>query len=163
MKKRFRESGILDKLVGAVMDILPLVCAFFIVTWAGRAYAEGYGLFVQKPLDKSAEAHTEMVTITQKDADSALAVGTILENQHLIGSRFAFALKSRLSGYDGTILPGTYILSSDMTAEELLRRISVKPGTDPASQGENTEAQSPEGGAEEGRPAAKENKDVWGQ
>ena len=167
MKKANREAGILETLIGVLMDALPIVCAFFIVTWAGAAYTEGYGLFVQKGMDRSGSAHTEIVEVTEEEASSALAVGRVLEKQDLIRSRFAFAIKSKLSGYDGLILPGQYVLSSDMTAEEILQKISTKTakaGTESGGAAAGGEDEQEEGSrSRESDDAEKENKDVWGQ
>lgn len=159
-KKRIRLSDMLEMLIGFLMDILPIVCAVLIVLGAGKAYTEGYGLFVQQGKDRPGEGHTEMVTITEEEAGSLLGVGTRLEKQELVGSRFFFALKTRLSGYEGKILPGTYILSSDMTAEQILERISVDPAAETEGD-ESTEASESGGGESSGEQ--KENRDVWGQ
>ena len=154
-----REGRLFETIIGFAMDLLPILCAVFIVTWAGRAYAEGYGIFVQTPRDKAWEAHTEIVVITEEDAASAFAVGKILEDQEIITSRFAFGIKARLSGYDGMILPGSYILSSDMTMEEILVKISV-PTEDTSTDGSGGTGG---GNTDEEGPSIKENKDVWGQ
>lgn len=159
MEKR-RGSGYFEMLVGGIMDILPIVCAVLIVIWAGRAYTEGYRLFVGEGKDRPGEAHSEMVTITVEEAGSSLAVGKVLEQQDLIGSRYFFALKARLSGYDGTIRPGTYILSSDMSAEEILSRLSTDPAAQQEGQGEGEESDEAAG---ENSGGEKENRDVWGQ
>ncbi|MDO5131694.1 MAG: hypothetical protein Q4D81_01780 [Eubacteriales bacterium] len=156
-------TSILEGIFGFFMDILPIVCAVFIVTWAGRAYTEGHGLFVQKSLDKPGEAHGEMVTFSEEEAGSALTVGTILEKQNLISSRFAFVVKAKLSGYDDKLLPGTYILSSDMTMEQMMETMSVVPGTEKTGQEGEGEGQSPEAAGKDSRGSEKENKDVWGQ
>lgn len=151
----------IDLIIGFLMDIVPVVCTVLIVTKVGFAYAEGYGLFVQKGMDTPGQAHTEMVTILEEDAGSALAVGKILESQKIITSRFTFAVKAKLTGYDGKLLPGTYILSSDMTMEQILEKISVPPGTESSGQ------EGGEGGQEEenreSSDSVKENRDVWGQ
>ena len=163
MKRDNKEAGIPEMIIGVLMDALPLVCAFFIVTWAGAAYTEGYGLFVQKGMDRSGSAHTEIVEVTE-EASSPLAVGRTLEKQKLIRSGLAFAIKSKLSGYDNLILPGKYLLSSDMTAEEILQKISQKSGTEPGgedSDGEDREAESST--SRESEDTVKENRDVWGQ
>ena len=114
---------------------------------------------MQEGLDKPGEAHSEMISITEEDASSALAVGRLLERQDLIGSRYFFALKARLSGADGMILPGTYILSSDMTADDILTRICTDPAAETGSPEEGAAAE--EEGAAEGEET--ENRDVWGQ
>ena len=75
---KIRKSDFLEGIFGGLMDLLPVVCAVLIVLTAGTAYREGYRLFVQEGLDKPGEAHSEMVSITEEDASSALAVGRLL-------------------------------------------------------------------------------------
>ena len=76
MKKDNREAGILETLIGVLMDALPIVCAFFIVTWAGPKV--GYELFIQME-HRSGSTHTEIVEVTEEEASSALAVGRVLK------------------------------------------------------------------------------------
>ena len=161
MDNRIEKTGIFETIIGILIDLIPVLCIVLIITWAGRAYAEGYGIFVQKPLDSPGEAHSEMVEIPEESAGSALAVGRILEDQNLISSRFAFAVKARLSGYNGAILPGTYILSSDMTMEQMLEKLSVEPGIE--SGGQDQGAADPSAADRDQTSGGKENKDVWGQ
>lgn len=164
MKREFRRTQIAETVLGFVMYAIPVICLLFILVWAGRAYAEGYGLFVQKALDTPGEAHSEMVTITEEDAGSAMAVGKLLEDERLISSRYAFAVKARLSDYSGSILPGTYILSSDMTMEQMLRRICGETGTNVDGQEGSAGSQPVTGELEDTLPSEeKENRDVWGQ
>lgn len=146
--------------VGVVMDALPIICAIMIVVWAGQAYAEGFGLFVQTPLDTPGEAHSEMVTVSDTDAGSALKVGGILQDLDLISNRYAFAVKAKLSGYSNSILPGTYVLSSDMTMEQMLEKLSVDPAAVPAGE-EQGGTEAPEDSQQQ--DTQEENRDVWGQ
>lgn len=156
---KIRKRDFLEGVFGGLMDLLPIVCAVLIVLTAGTAYREGYRLFVQEGLDKPGEAHSEMISITEEDASSALAVGRLLERQDLIGSRYFFALKAKLSGADGMILPGTYILSSDMTADDILTRICTDPAVETGQQEEGAAAEEESAGSGE----ETENRDVWGQ
>ena len=162
MKRGSEFVGIMEGALGIVIYLIPIVCAFFIVTWAGRAYHEGHKLFVDESLDRPGFAHSEMVTITEADASSAFAVGRILEKQDLISSGITFAVKAKLSGFDEIILPGTFILSSDMTMEQMLEKLSKMPAVETEGQegsGETGTESDVDGSSE----TQKENKDVWGQ
>ena len=162
MKKRSDFIGIIEAAMGIAIYVIPIVCGFLIITWAGKAYHEGHKLFVEESLDAPGFAHSEMVTISAQDAESALAVGRILEKQNLISSGLTFAVKARLSGYDDSILPGTFILSSDMTMQQMLEKLSKTPGDENQDQedgAENGTGDTDTGGAGQ----EKENKDVWGQ
>lgn len=160
MDNKIKKTGAFEMALGIVLDVLPIICAIVIVVLAGKAYAEGFGLFVQKPLDAPGEAHSEMVSVSDTDAASALKVGKTLEDLDLISSRYAFAVKARLSGYSHSILPGTYVLSSDMTMEEILEKLSVDPAAVPAGE-EQEGSETPEDAGEQ--ETQEENKDVWGQ
>ncbi len=160
MDNKIKKTDALETTLGIILDAIPIICAILIVVWAGKAYAEGFGLFVQKPLDAPGEAHSEMVTVSDTDAASALTVGNILEDLDLISSRYAFAVKARLSGYSHSILPGTYVLSSDMTMEEMLEKLSIDPAAVPAGE-EQDAAETPEDTG--GQETQEENRDVWGQ
>ena len=160
MDNNIEKTGLVETVIGIIMDVAPIICVLIIIAWAGRAYTEGYGLFAQKSLDSpgDVQVHSEMVTISEEDAASALKVGRILENMDLISSRYSFALKARLTGYSHSILPGDYILSSDMTMEEILEKLSVDPATVPEDHADGeTPADSDQSDSQE------ENKDVWGQ
>jgi UPF0755 protein len=160
MDNNIEKTGLIETVVGIIMDVAPVICVLIIIAWAGRAYTEGYGLFVQKSLDSpgDVQAHSEMVTISEEDAASALRVGKILEDMDLISSRYSFAVKARLTGYNHSILPGDYIISSDMTAEQILEKLSVDPATVPENQADgDTPADTGQSDTQE------ENKDVWGQ
>lgn len=160
MDNKIKKSGVLEMALGIIMDAIPIICAILIVVWAGKAYTEGYGLFVQTPLDTPGEAHSEMVSVSDTDAASALKVGGILEDLNLISSRYAFAVKARLTGYSHSILPGTYVLSSDMTMEQMLEKLSVDPASVPSGEEQDgSEVPTDSGGQETGE----ENRDVWGQ
>lgn len=160
MDNNIEKTGLIETVVGIIMDAAPVICVLIIIAWAGRAYTEGYGLFVQKSLDSpgDVQAHSEMVTISEEDAASALRVGKILEDMDLISSRYSFAVKARLTGYSHSILPGDYIISSDMTAEQILEKLSADPATVPENQADG-DAPADTGQSD----TQEENKDVWGQ
>ena len=65
MDNNIEKTGLIETVVGIIMDAAPVICVLIIIAWAGRAYTEGYGLFVQKSLDSpgDVQAHSEMVTI----------------------------------------------------------------------------------------------------
>lgn len=158
MDNNIERTGLIERVIGIILDVLPILCAFIIVAWAGKAYSVGYGLFVQKGMDDIGSAHSEMVTLTEEDTSSAMKVGGILEDLDLISSRYAFAIKAKLSGYDDAILPGTYVLSSDMTMEEMLEKLSVDPQAAPS--GEEDDEETP---ADSDSGTKEENRDVWGR
>ena len=163
MKNRHGAVGIFEMVIGILIYLIPIVCGFYIITWAGKAYHEGHKLFVEESLDRPGEAHSEMVIITEEEARSALTVGRMLERQKLNSSGITFAVKARLSGYNGRILPGSFILSSDMNMEQMLETLSKVPGAETESQKGSGEEGTGETNEDKSAGSEKENKDVWGQ
>lgn len=163
MKNRHDVVGTLEMAIGLLIYLIPIVCGFYIITWAGRAYHEGHKLFVEESLDRPGEAHSEMVIITEEEAGSALTVGRMLERQKLISSGVTFAVKAKLSGYSGRILPGSFILSSDMNMEQMLETLSRVPGAEKEKKKGSQEEGSGETSRDRSSGSEKENKDVWGQ
>jgi len=75
---------------------------------------------INKPIsDKSEE-----VLIVIEENSSVLAVGKTLENNGIIRSRSAFALKVKSSGK--SIKSGTYVLNKNMSLEEIIKKLSEK-------------------------------------
>lgn len=118
---------------GTVMDVLCsiaiyLVMAALILVLAGQArrfYHFGYSVFVQTAKDTAEDAVRASVTV-----ESGMTVRTVADELYrdgLIDDAQLFIFQERFSDYAGKIRPGTYILSSDMTADEMLAQMS---GTD---------------------------------
>ena len=84
MKKRTGFPEIAEAVLGILIYLIPIVCGIYILSWAGRAYHEGYNLFAEESLDSPATAHSELITVSESEAGSALAVGRILEKQNLV-------------------------------------------------------------------------------
>jgi len=107
--------------IKGVIRILIIVClivlTIFLVRWA---YRIGYDTTGSKPLDPPEHAVRTMVII---DEDMSVKdIADLLKSRGLIDEdSYAFVLQEYLSPYHDEIVPGTYVLDSSMTVEEMLK------------------------------------------
>ena len=148
-----RIKSIIGKIVDTIcsLAIYAVIAAlvYIIVTGTMRFYDIGYGLFFQKAKDAPGTGVTIEFEIT-KDM-STMEIGRRLESKGIIDNARLFWLQEKVSDYAGKILPGTYELSSEMTADEIMEVITnggEAPEEDAqGSGGEGTE-ESTEAGSE---------------
>ena len=90
-----------------------------IIVIGHEAYRLGYSALYQNPVD---EGDGRKIEVTVTDDMSVREIGAMLQNKGLLEeSPTVFVIQERISEYHGEILPGTYQLSSGMTADEMLR------------------------------------------
>ena len=103
---------------GAILKVvMAVVVAFVIYRGAVTCYDYGYRIFTE-PAMTVGEGRTVSVTVT---ADmSALEIGELMQNKGLTRDSKLFALQYLLSEYKEDVKPGTYEVSTSMTAEEIM-------------------------------------------
>ena len=103
---------------GAILKVVvAVVVAFVIYRGAVTCYDYGYRVFTE-PAMTVGEGRTVSVTVT---ADmSALEIGELMQNKGLTRDSKLFALQYLLSEYKEDVKPGTYEVSTSMTAEEIM-------------------------------------------
>ena len=111
-----------DSLVGAIFGIIfRVVCTVFVVYAIYRGavicYDYGYRIFTE-PAVSSGEGRT--ITITIPEGTTAVEMGEFFENKGLVRDANLFVLQYYLSEYRKDIQPGTFELSTSMTAEEMM-------------------------------------------
>lgn len=110
------------KLMGAVLGSIlkvavAVAAAFIIYRGAVICYDYGYRIFTE-PAMTVGEGRTVSVTVT---ADmSALEIGELMESKGLSRDGKLFALQYLLSEYKEDVKPGTYEVSTSMTAEQIM-------------------------------------------
>ena len=111
--------------VKGLLRILILAALVIILIWiAQQTYALGYEVFHEKPVD-TGEGRAVTVTIT--DDMSVRQIGTLLKADGLITeSTAAFMIQEFISEYHGELLPGTYVLRTSMTADEMFPILAQK-------------------------------------
>ena len=105
----------------AIYGLIAVLVLFF----AGQVkhyYDVGYGVFSQVSKDAKGTGITAPIVITEGMTATELA--DELEDAGLIESTRTFLLQEKVSDYSGMYMPGTYILSSEMTTEEMMQVIS---------------------------------------
>lgn len=132
-KKRKKDTAYRSAVSGAksVLRVLVYICVILAIIFAGKAaYSFGYLVFDQHPMAETEEEGQD-VTVVIKEEDSVYQVGKILESKSLIERPDIFWVQEKLSDHSGKIQPGTYLLNTCQTPEEMLEILS----------GENTEGQ----------------------
>ena len=126
MKKIRTTIGIIfDTASSLIIYALIAAAILFIAGQVRHYYYVGYGIFSQQ--GKDATGTGRVVEFTVEEGMSANSLGKKLEEAGLIESSRLFVLQEKVSDFSGMYVPGTYMLSSEMTTEEILRVIS---GTD---------------------------------
>ena len=126
MKKIRTTIGIIfDTASSLIIYALIAAAILFIAGQVRHYYYVGYGIFSQQ--GKDATGTGRVVEFTVEEGMSANSLGKKLEEAGLIESARLFVLQEKVSDFSGMYVPGTYMLSSELTTEEILRIIS---GTD---------------------------------
>ncbi len=135
-----RTKSIIGKIIDWTFSVaIYAVLIFVIITVATKAtsfYDIGYDLFFQEAADAPGTGFTTSITITEDM--SVRDVGELLESEGIIKNKWLFWLEEKVSDYAGMIRPGTYEVSSEMTANEIIAVITLE-GTEPAAEEENAE------------------------
>ncbi len=127
-----------ERLIGVVISaILKLVVAVAVVyavyQGAMTCYSYGYRIFTEPAVSSGTG---RVVTITLKEDATATELGELFAEKGLVKDAKLFALQYMFSEYRKDLIPGTYELSTAMTAEEMMEVMAtpVTPAGDDASQ-----------------------------
>jgi len=117
-----KSENIMLVVLGAICKVAVAIAAVFLI-WQGasKCYDYGYRVFTE-PAVSSGEGRT--VTVTIPVDTNALELGEIMEAKGLTRDKYLFALQYLLSEYREDFKPGTYELSTSMTAEEMMAVMS---------------------------------------
>ena len=100
------------------------------IIYAGKtAYSFGYAVFNQVPV--AAKGQGQDITVVVKEEDSGERDSQESGEKGVITDDQVFRIQERISDYHNKIRPGTYILNTEQTTEEILAILSQ----------ENTEGQ----------------------
>jgi len=69
------------------------------------------------------------VMIVIKTGSDTSDIANILEEKKIINNKFAFKFMSKINGFDGQYEPGTHFVKADMSYDELMYMLSLKPKT----------------------------------
>jgi UPF0755 protein len=134
MGKKKKQDTVYKAAVSGAKGMLRILIYIFVIVaiiFAGKtAYSFGYLIFDQERIADSAEDGQD-ITVIVGESDSVYKVGETLESKGLVERPIIFWMQEKLSDYHGKIKPGTYILNTYQTVDEMLAILS----------GENTEGQ----------------------
>ena len=143
---------VLRGMFGIIINVVIYVAVILVIYKAGVfAYDFSYQVCGDPVMS---EYSTDPIIITVEQGDGVKAVAKDLKEQGLIKYENAFILHTKLSKYNGMIMPGTYELSKAMSVEEILSAIATpSAGESETSTGESgdTEYLGPDKG--EGVPS----------
>lgn len=113
-----KSGNIIVAVFGAILKVVVAIAvAFVIYRGAVLCYDYGYRVFTE-PAMSAGEGREVRVTITE--SMSALDIGELMEQKGLSRDAKLFALQYLLSEYKEDVKPGTYDLSTAMTAEDIM-------------------------------------------
>lgn len=113
-----KAANLADAVLGAILKVAFAVAVVYLIyTGASTCYDYGYRIFTE-PAISSGEGRKITVTLTSDM--SATEIGTTLQEKGLVRDGKLFALQYLLSEYKKDWKPGTYELSTAMTAEEMM-------------------------------------------
>ncbi|MBO4981328.1 MAG: endolytic transglycosylase MltG [Lachnospiraceae bacterium] len=108
----------MSAVLGAILKVIAtIVVVFLVYKGAVTCYDYGYRIFTE-PAVSAGEGRT--VTVTVPKGASAVAIGELFAQKGLTRDAKLFALQYLCSEYREDVKPGTYELSTAMTAEEMM-------------------------------------------
>lgn len=126
-----------------IRTLLYVVAAMAILRGATWSYSFGYAIFSNQTM--AAEGAGRDVYVTVEDGESVKDVAKTLKKERLIKDTLVFEVQEKLSKYKDGLKPGTYILNTEQTAEEMLAILSGndtegQPQAEDGSDGEGKSA-----------------------
>lgn len=113
-----KNGNLMKAVFGAIWKVaVAVVIAFLIYRGAVICYDYGYRVFTE-PAMTVGEGRTVSVTVTEDM--SVLEIGELMKSKGLTRDSKLFALQYLLSEYKEDVKPGTYEVSTSMTAEEIM-------------------------------------------
>ncbi len=107
---------------GAIRILIYILMAVILIYFGRRAYTIGYQVVRTEPV---AEENGADVTVTITDDMSVREIGQLLNDWGLIDEEpVSFVLQEFLSEYHNQILPGSYVLNTGMSVDEMLAVLS---------------------------------------
>lgn len=114
-----------DVVVSVFSTVFKIVVAIVIVMlvykWSMSAYEYGQRVFNEPPV---AVGEGRDVTVTVNQGDTVKEISKLLEEAGLIRDAELFVVQEMLSEYKDKMKPGTYVLSTSMTTEEMMQIMS---------------------------------------
>lgn len=121
-----KDAGYRAAVTGArgILKILIYICLLLVLIFAGKtAYEFGFDIINQQPV-ASAQEGTEVTVEVTADMSEGEIGEMLIENGLIDEDLLVFRAQVLFSGYHGELLPGTYILNTSQTVDEMLEILS---------------------------------------
>ena len=103
---------------GGFFSIVVYIAILLVIVWMGKtAYSFGYDIFNQQAMSPG---DGQEVTVVIQEGASVYNIGRTLKKKGLIEDAKVFYVQEKLSVYKGKLKPGTYILSTAFTADQIM-------------------------------------------
>lgn len=111
-------GNIVSAVLGTILKVLVAAAVVFLIyRGAITCYDYGYRVFTEEPVS-SAGGRTVAVTVTEDM--SPLQIGELFKEKGLVRDAKLFAAQYLLSEFRADVKPGSFELSTTMTAEEMM-------------------------------------------
>lgn len=116
--------NVIGAVTGAVFRLVVAIAVVYVIYQGAEiCYDYGYRIFTETAVS-SGEGRTVTVTITE--SMSPMEIGELFESRGLVRDAKLFTLQYYLSEYTKEVGPGTFELSTAMTAEEMMAAMVVE-------------------------------------
>lgn len=113
-----KAANLAGAVLGAILKVaFAIIVVYLIYTGASKCYDYGYRIFTEPAISNG---EGRKITVTLNSDMSATEIGTTLQEKGLVRDGKLFALQYLLSEYKKDWKPGTYELSTAMTAEDMM-------------------------------------------
>lgn len=103
---------------GGFFRIVVYIAIVLLIFWLGKSsYSFGYDIFNQQAMSPG---DGQEVTVVIPEGASVYNIGKTLKKKGLIEDARVFYIQEKLSTYKGKLKPGTYILSTAFTADQIM-------------------------------------------
>lgn len=139
-----KTGNLVLSMLGAIIRV-ALVVLVVVVIYKGAlaCYDFGYRVFAEPAI--SPEGAGREVTVTVTEEMKAEDIGNLFLSKGLIRDAKLFILQYNFSEYKDDVKPGTFLLSTDMTVEEMMKTMTVVPEVEEADQISNGQVLPEEG------------------
>lgn len=118
-----KTSSVIASVLGVIIRVLVIVLIVVVIyRGAERCYDYGYRIFTEEAVAEEGEGKTVSVTITS--SMSPRDIGALFESKGLVRDGNLFTLQYYLSEFVKNVGPGTFELSTEMTAEEMMKSMA---------------------------------------
>lgn len=117
-KTTWTVAAVVIKVIVAVMVVL------FLAIGGRTVYQFAYHVFANQALS---DPPGKEVVIVVQEGESIAEIADVLEKTGVIRDALVFRVQERLSEYRGDMKPGTYILNSAQTPDEIIQVLTGTP------------------------------------